>query len=159
IGTLMYLATFNMPQSLYLLLPRSDPRLKRLYINQTLLFLGCSGLLCAWALSPWNPWLPPTVAPLAKYGPLVPSFIVLWLLAYMLDFLPPVDGRVGWQAALSIGMSALRVAILGAGAYASRSMEVLLVLLVAFAVLRLAVLLAYVARFHAAASPLFEKEL
>src|SRR3954447_7933463 len=43
VGTLMYIATFNMPQSLYLFLPRSEPRLKRLYINQTLVFLAFSG--------------------------------------------------------------------------------------------------------------------
>ena len=159
IGTLMYLATFNMPQSLYLFLPRSEPRLRRLYINQTLLFLGFSGLLCAWALSPWNPWLPKALLPLQQYGALVPTFVVLWLLAFMLDFLPTVDERVGWQAALSIGLSALRVILLAAGAYSSGSMHTLLVLLVAFAALKLAMLLAYVARHHGLHRPVLDPAL
>ena len=159
IGTLMYLATFNMPQSLYLFLPRAEPRLRHLYINQTLVFLAVSGLLCAWALSPWNPWLPKAVLPLQQYGALVPSFIVLWLLAFMLDFLPTVDERVGWQAALSIGLSALRVVMLAAGAYWSGSMKVMLVLLVAFAALKLVVLLAYVARHHGLRRPLLDPAL
>src|SRR3954465_12390961 len=56
VGTLMYLAPFNMAPTLYLFLPRSDERLRRLYINQTFVFLGFSGLLCALLVSPWNPW-------------------------------------------------------------------------------------------------------
>lgn len=159
VGTVMYVATFNMPQSLYLFLPRSAPRLKRLYINQTLLFLGAVGLVVAWAVSPWNPWLPAAMRPLEQFGALVPAFIALWLLTYMLDFLPTVDERVGWQAALSIGLSVLRVVILGVGAFTSGSMEVLLWLLLAFVILRLAVLLAYIVRFHGVASPLLEKDV
>jgi len=157
VGTLMYIATFNMPQSLYLFLPRSNARLKRLYINQTLVFLCFSGLVCAWLVSPWNPWLPAALLPLAHYGPLVPAFIALWLLAFMLDFLPTVDERVSWQARVSITLSALRVVILGVGAYYSGSMEVLLWLLLAFVVLKLAVLLGYIARHHGLHRPLLEK--
>src|SRR4051812_14934769 len=111
LGTLMYIATFNMPQSLYFFLPRSDARLKRLYINQTLVFMTFSGLVCAWLVSPWNPWLPGVLLPLGKYGTLVPAFVALWLLTYMLDILPTVDERIRWQAAASIGLSVLRVLI------------------------------------------------
>mgnify|MGYP006176412479 CR=1 FL=1 len=68
VATLMFVATFNMPQSLYVFLPSAEAAQKRLYINQTLVFLGFSGLVCAWAVSPWNPWLPATLLPLAKYG-------------------------------------------------------------------------------------------
>jgi O-antigen/teichoic acid export membrane protein len=159
VGTLMYVATFNMPQSLYLFLPRSNARLKRVYINQTLVFLCFSGLACAWAVSPWNPWLPAALAPLARYGALVPVFVALWLLAYMLDFLPTVDERVGWQARVSIALSAIRVVILAVGAFFSGSMEALLWLLLAFVVLKLAVLLGYIARQHGLHRPLLEKAL
>ena len=148
VGTLMYLATFNMPQSLFLFLPRSDAHTKRLYINQTFLFLGFSGLACALLASPWNPWRPAAIAPLAKYGALVPSFIALWLTAALLDFLPTVDERVRWQSLVSIGLSLLRVLVLGAGAFLTGRMDVLLWLLVAFTVLKLAVLAFYVARYH-----------
>src|SRR2546423_8768351 len=91
VGTLMYLAAFNMPQSLYLFLPRSEERVRRLYINQTSVFLGLSGLVCAFLVSPWNPWLPLALQPLAKYGALVPAFIALWMTAMLLDSLPAQD--------------------------------------------------------------------
>jgi O-antigen/teichoic acid export membrane protein len=159
VGTLMYLATFNVPQSLYLFLPRSDARLKRLYINQALLFMGLSGLACAWLVSPWNPWQPAALEPLAKYGGLVPAFVALWLLTYVLDFLPTVDERIRWQAALSISLATLRAAIVGAGAFLTASMEVILWLLVAFALLRLLVLAFYIQRFHGLHRPLLQRDL
>lgn len=159
LGTLMYIATFNMPQSLYLFLPRSNARLKRLYINQTLVFLCFSGLICAWAVSPWNPWLPSALAPLTRYGALVPAFVALWLLTYMLDFLPTIDERIAWQSAVSIGLSMLRVLLLGAGAFFSGSLHVLLWLLLAFVLLKLALLLGYIARFHGLHRPVLERPL
>jgi O-antigen/teichoic acid export membrane protein len=159
IGTLMYLATFNMPQSLYFFLPRSDARLKRLYINQTMIFLGLSGLACAWLVSPWNPWLPSALAPLAQYGALVPAFVVLWLAAALLDFLPTVDERIRWQAAISMSLAALRVAMVGAGAFLTGRMEVLVWLLVAFVLVKMAVLVFYVARFHGLHRPAFDRAL
>ena len=159
IGTLMYLATFNMPQSLYFFLPRSDARLKRLYINQTLIFLGLSGLACAWLVSPWNPWLPSALAPLMQYGALVPSFVALWLAAALLDFLPTVDERIRWQAAVSMSLAALRVLLVGAGAFLTGRMDVMVWLLVAFVLVKLAVLVLYVARFHGLHRPVFDRAL
>ncbi|MBV8032485.1 MAG: oligosaccharide flippase family protein [Betaproteobacteria bacterium] len=148
ISTLMYLATFNMPQSLYLFLPRSDARTKRLYLNQTFVFLAASGLACAWLVSPWNPWLPSAIAPLGNYGPLVPAFVALWLVAYMVDLVPTIDERIAWQSVASIGLSILRVMLLAAGAFFTGSMEVLLWLLLAFVVFKIGVLAYYVGRFH-----------
>jgi O-antigen/teichoic acid export membrane protein len=148
VGTLMYLATFNMPQSLFLFLPRSDAHKKRLYINQTFIFLGCSGLACAWLVSPWNPWLPAAMAPLAKYGALVPSFVALWLTAILLDYVPVVDERVTWQSAVSIGLSLLRVLLLAAGAFLTGRLDVLLWLMLAVTLFKLALLVYYVARYH-----------
>jgi O-antigen/teichoic acid export membrane protein len=159
VATLMVLATLNVPQSLYLFLPRSDARLKRLYINQTLLFLGFSGLACAFLVSPLSPWRPAALAPLEQYGALVPSFIALWLVACVLDFLPAVDERIAWQSVSSIALSVLRVVLLGVGAFMTESMEVILWLLVAFALLKLAVLAAYIARFHGLRRPLMDGKL
>jgi O-antigen/teichoic acid export membrane protein len=159
IGTLMYVATFNMPQSLYFFLPRSDARLKRLYINQTLIFMAASGLACAWLVSPWNPWIPSVLVPLQAYGALVPSFIALWLVTYVLDFLPTVDERIAWQSAVSIGLAALRVLIVGVGAFFTGSMEALLLLLFAFVGIRLLVLIAYIRKFHGLHRPVFDAPL
>jgi O-antigen/teichoic acid export membrane protein len=58
ISTFMVIAPLAMPQSLYYFLPRADAEKKRLYVNQTLLFMGVGGLIGAWILSPWNPWFP-----------------------------------------------------------------------------------------------------
>ena len=159
IGTLMYVATFNMPQSLYFFLPRSEARLKRLYINQTAIFLALSGLACAWLVSPWNPWLPSALAPLMQYGALVPAFVALWLVSAILDYLPTVDERIRWQASISMSLAALRVALVGAGAFLTGSMAVLLGLLLAFVLLKLAVLVFYVARFHGVHRPVFDRAL
>src|SRR5947207_10711205 len=41
-GTVMAIATLAMPSGLYYFLPRSGPREKRLYVHQTMLFLGCT---------------------------------------------------------------------------------------------------------------------
>src|SRR5438552_7613990 len=56
IGTIMVAGTMGMAGSLYVFIPRSDARLKRMYIAQTVAFLGVMGLIAAWAVSPWNPW-------------------------------------------------------------------------------------------------------
>src|SRR5688572_9848944 len=53
VATIMAVAPLAMPLSLYYFLPRADAAAKRLYINQTLIYLGLAGLLGAWAVSPW----------------------------------------------------------------------------------------------------------
>ena len=148
IGTLLAVATLNMPQGLFYYLPRSEAPLKRLYVHQTLLYLAASGLVCAWLASPWNPWLPQSLAPLEKYGALVPAFIALWIAACLLDFLPPQEERVAWGVWVTIGLAALRTALLALGAFATGELEVLLWLLLALVVLKLALLAAYIARWH-----------
>ena len=47
VGTLMSLVTLNMCGSLYLFVPRAEPRRKRVYVNNTMLYLAGVGLLCA----------------------------------------------------------------------------------------------------------------
>ena len=75
VGTVMTLATLNMSSGLALFLPRAEPARKRLYVHQTILFLALSGLLCAALVGPWNPLVPPAMAPLQKHGALVPAFV------------------------------------------------------------------------------------
>jgi O-antigen/teichoic acid export membrane protein len=154
VGTLLGLASLNMPQSLYLFLPPADAPTKRLYINQTVLFLALAGLAGALLVSPLNPWLPKAMAPLMEYGWLVPAFIALWVVAYMLEFLPTVDERIAWQSAALMSLSVLRVTMLGVGAFLTGSMEVVLWLLVAFVLVKLSLLFAYIARYHGVGRPL-----
>jgi O-antigen/teichoic acid export membrane protein len=150
IATVMLLAPLNMPQSLFFFLPRSDARMRRLYINQTIAFLGASGLIAAWAVSPWNPWLPDAMAPLSRYGALVPAFVALWVTTFILDMLPAQEERVAWQARTAIGLSLLRVVMMSLGAFYTGSLEVLIWLLLAHVLIKLGVLSAYITRFHRA---------
>ena len=91
VGTLMTLATLNMPNGLALFVPPAEPVRKRLYVHQTILYLALSGLVVTALVGPWNPWMPPAMAPLQKHGGLVPAFVALWIVASMLDSLPTVE--------------------------------------------------------------------
>ncbi len=148
IGTLLGLAMLNMPQGLYYYLPRSEAPVKRLYVHQTFLYLALAGVVCAWLVSPWNPWRPETLAPLGKYGALVPAFVALWISAILLDALPPVEERVAWGVWVTISLSGLRAALLALGAAATGDLGVMLWLLLALVLFKLMLLASYVRRWH-----------
>ncbi len=155
VGTVMAVAPMAMPGgSLYYFLPRSDAPTGRLYINQALLFLSVSGLIAAWAVSPWNPWLPEKLGVLASHGALVPVFIALWVIAAPLDSLPLVDERVSWQAKRIIILSAIRGAGLSLAAFLTQDFGYVLLALLAFVLLRIVVLLKYLALHHAEQAPI-----
>ena len=111
IGTVMALAPFSMPGALYYFLPRSDAATRRLYVHQTIAFLAVTGLIAAFIVSPLNPWMPKTLEPLAKYGPLVPVFVALWVVCVLLDFLPTIEERIPLQAAANISMAIARAGL------------------------------------------------
>jgi O-antigen/teichoic acid export membrane protein len=157
VGTVMTLATLNMTSGLHYFLPRSDAARKRLYVHQTALFLAASGLLFAALAAPWNPFLPAVVAPLQKYGALVPAFVALWVTAVLLDHLPMIEERVRWQARATLATSLLRVVLVAWGAWASGDLVVILWLLIAALAVKLALLVAYVAQHHGLGAPWFER--
>jgi O-antigen/teichoic acid export membrane protein len=145
--------------SRYFFLPRSEAPKKRLYIHHTLLFLAVSGLLWGLAMSAWNPLLPAPMRPLAEYGALVPAFITLWVVAILLDFLPTVDERIAWQGYATLSVSALRAALVGFGAWASGELRVILWLMLAAVLVKLALLLYYIGRHHGFGRPWFDRAL
>jgi O-antigen/teichoic acid export membrane protein len=157
VGTVMAVATLNMCGSLYFFLPRSDAPKKRLYIHHTLVFLAVSGLICGLAVSPWNPLLPAPMRPLGEYGALVPAFVALWVAAILLDYLPTIDERIAWQGYATVGVTALRGVLVAAGAVASGELRLILWLLLASVVLKLAILLFYIARHHGLGRPWFDR--
>ena len=157
VGTLLTLATLNMTGGLYFFVPRADAARKRLYVNQTFLYLAAAGLAWAALVGPWNPLLPAAVAPLGKYGALVPSFVALWVAATLLDALPTIEERVRWQALATVTLAALRLALVGLGAWASGDLAVILWLLIAVVGIKLALLAVYVARHHGLGGPWFER--
>src|SRR5262249_32263495 len=148
VGTIMSFATLNMCGTLYYFVPRSEPQRKRLYVHQTLIFLALSGLACGFFVSPGNPLLPAPIRPLGAPGLLVPAFVTLWVVASLLDRLPTVDERIAWQAYATVGVSALRVALMAAGAWFSGDLQIILWLLMAVALAKTGLLALYVARRH-----------
>src|SRR5258708_18931725 len=135
--------TLGMPGALYYFLPRSAARERRLYIHQTLAFLATTGLIAAFFVSPLNPWMPATLHPLAKYGALVPAFVMLWVVAVLLDFLPTIEERIPLQAYATISVALVRALLVAGGAWVTSDMSVILWLLLAPVPLTLPPLLAY----------------
>jgi O-antigen/teichoic acid export membrane protein len=159
VATLMVITPMCMPESLYYFVPRSEGPKKRLYVNQTLIFMVFAGVLSGLALSHWNPLLPETFeAFTAKEGWVVPVFAMLWIFAVLLDVLPTVDERVRWQARVIVSLAAVRAVALSATALITHDLLAVLYVLLAFAVFKVALLLWYVARHHGFGGPWIERE-
>ena len=156
VGTVMALAPLSMPGALYYFLPRSDAPARRLYIHQTLAFVACTGVIPALIVSPLNPWLPSTLHPLAQYGALVPAFVALWVTSCLLDFLPTIEERIPLQAFATISVALARAALVAGGAWLTADMGIILWLLLATVLLKLALLLGYIGRFHGWSRPWFK---
>ena len=157
VGTVMAVATLNMCGSLYYFVPRSEPRRKRLYIHQTMLYLALAGLVGGFLLSPWSPALPAALQPLERFGWVVPAFVALWILTFLLDHLPSVDERISWQAYVTLSISALRVVLVALGAWLTSDLRVVVSLLLVLVLLKAALLLYYVGRRHGLGGPWFER--
>lgn len=157
VGTVMALAPLGMTYALYYFVPRSAPPARRLYIHQTLAFLACAGLASALIVSPLNPWLPPTLHPLLHYGALLPAFIALWVSSSMLDSLPTIEERIPLQAVATISVALVRALLVAVGAWLTADMGVILSLMLVTVLLKLALLLSYIGRFHGWGRPWFKR--
>jgi O-antigen/teichoic acid export membrane protein len=156
LGTIMAFATLNMCGTLYYFVPRSEPRGKRLYVHQTMLYLAVAGVVCGLLAGPWNSFLPP-LRPLQQYGWLVPAFLALWVLAFLLDHLPSIDECVPWQVYAMLSVSTLRVLLVALGAWFTGDLRVVLWLLLVVVIVKMALLIYYVARRHGLGPPWFER--
>lgn len=158
VGTVMAFAPLAMPASLYYYWPRADAGQRRLYVKQTLAFLVAAGALSAWAVGPWNPWLPDSARGIAHHAILVPAFVLLWVVASLLDVLPTTDERVAWQARATLGLAVVRTVVLAAAALLTRELLPVLLALLGFVVLKVGLLLGYVARYHGLGGPLLRRD-
>jgi len=159
VSTLMLITPMCMAPSLYYFLPRSDRPTQRLYINQTMVFLLGAGIVSAWALSLWNPFLPGKFEAINEgHGIVVPAFVLLWVFASLLDMLPTAEERVSWQAKVIMGLSATRALALSAAAIATRELAPVLWVLLAFTGLKAAILIHYVAKYHGLGRPLARRD-
>ncbi len=157
VGTVMTLATLNMAGGLFFFLPRSDTRGKRLYIHQTMLYLAASGLVCGALVGPWNPLLPAAAAQMAPYGWLIPAFIALWVATILLDWLPTIDERIRWQAYVTGTIAVLRMTMVAAAAWFTGELRAILWALLAFVLVKLALLRSSVHRHHGLGRPWLER--
>jgi O-antigen/teichoic acid export membrane protein len=157
VGTVMALVTLAVPGSLYYYLPRSSESHQRLYINQTLLFLVAAGLIAAWAVSAWNPWLPPVLRGLTEPQIVVPAFVLLWVIASLLDLLPTVEERITWQAGATISLATVRAVALSLAAFLTGDLQPVLITLLAFVAFKVALLLRYVESQHGLGGPLVRR--
>ena len=159
VSTLMLVTPMCMAPALYYFLPRSDAPTKRLYINQTMLFLVGAGLVSAWILSTANPFLPGKIeGMLESTGAVVPAFAFVWVFASMLDVLPTAEERVGWQAKAVISLAAVRAIALSVTAIVFRELGPVLWMLLAFATLKAGLVFVYVARNHGLAGPVARRD-
>ena len=157
VGTVMTLATLNMPGGLFYFVPRSEARERRLYVHQAILFLAASGLAFAALVGPWNPLLPAAVQPLGEHGALVPAFVALWVVAVLLDTLPTVDERIRWQAYATGTSAVLQVALVSGAAWYAGDLRAVLWMLLVFVLAKLALLAYYVHRYHGLGRPWLER--
>jgi len=146
--TVMALASLAMPQSLYYFLPRSDAPTRRLYIHQTLLYMLTVGLLGGWAVSAWNPLQPQAIDALNRFGLLLPCLVLFWVSSSLLDVLPTIEERVRWQAGVTIALATLRALTLGAAAWLTGELTVLIWLLLALLLVKFLLLLRYIGQHH-----------
>ncbi|MEO7743015.1 MAG: oligosaccharide flippase family protein [Usitatibacter sp.] len=159
VSTLMLVTPMCMAPALYYFLPRSDAPAKRLYINQTMLFLVGAGLASAWILSTGNPFLPGKIeGMLEAHGAVVPAFALAWVFASMLDVLPTAEERVGWQAKVVVSLAAIRAVALSLTAIVTRELGPVLWMLLAFATLKAGLVIVYVARNHGLAGPVARRD-
>src|SRR3954454_22489120 len=152
-GTIVAVATLCMPGSLYYYLSRSDVVQKRMYVNQTMVFLLFAGLLSGWAVSSWNPWLPEQLRELTRHGAIMPAFIVLLIVASLLDVLPTVEERIYWQARAIVSLAVLRAVALSLAAALTGELAPVLIVLLAFVAFKVILLLFYVMRYHGLRGP------
>ena len=155
--TAITLTTWGMPQSLYFFIPRTEQARKRLYIYQAMLFLSVCGSIAALAILPGSPLLPKNAQVLAELGGLPSAFVVLWGLSTLLDLLPTADGRPQWQAKTIVGLSITRALLLGGTAMLSGSLVAVVWALMVFVMLKLSLLLFYMARYHGLRGPYVER--
>jgi O-antigen/teichoic acid export membrane protein len=146
--TVMAVVSLAMPQSLYYFLPRSDAPTRRLYVHQTLLYMLGVGLLGGWAVSAWNPLQPQAIDALNRFGLLLPCLVLFWVSSSLLDVLPTIEERVRWQAGVTIALATLRALTLGAAAWLSGELRVLIWLLLALLLVKFLLLLRYIGQHH-----------
>ena len=148
VSTVMIFAPMGMPRSLHYFLPRIGVENRPTYVMQTILFLFLTALIGALLVSPMNVFLPEKFATLNELTFSMPAFIVLWVIASLIEVLPSADQRFHLQAYYIIGFSTLRVSMIILVAWLTADIRAVFISLLLFAAFKLAVLFYYISRYH-----------
>ena len=85
----MLFAPMGMPRSLQYFLPRNNEEDRRVFIDQTLIFLLITAAIAALFFLPSSPLLPSTMKGLVESSSyLVSLFVFFWVIASLIDVLP-----------------------------------------------------------------------
>ena len=149
-ATLYYIAQLGMAESLFYFLPSATRQAGR-YIANAMLFLAAAGVGCLVLLHAAGPtvgqWL--NNPELARYTTLVGVFLLLMLVSSVLEIAMVARGRYLLASSYYGVSDVLRAAFFVVPAIVFRRIDMLLYGAVAFAVVRLAVTLFYMARVFA----------
>ncbi len=149
IGTAMAVAPLALPRSLFYFLPRTAEQQRPAFVHNTLLMLLASGVCAGLLLGPWNTLLPASLRHIAGAAWFLPAFLSVWVAASLAEFLPSARGDPGRQALLIVALAVLRVAVVSLAAVSGRA-DVVFAALLAYAAVKLALVLVDVGRHYRA---------
>jgi O-antigen/teichoic acid export membrane protein len=137
--------SLNMALNLVYFAPRQPPQRRGALLGNVLLFLLCAGLIAA-ALS--STLLGLTGGSLDRLLPawVLPAFVCAWMVSLPFDQIGLVAGQPLAQARLTMLQTALRIGLLGAAAWWSQCLVGVACAMVALALIRVALVLAYAKR-------------
>ncbi len=147
-STVMLIGPLGLPRSLHYFLPRVKAEKKYLFVRQTLLFLAGMGGVAFIIFNPLNPFLPENVLNLLERNYSITVFLMLWVIASLVEILPAADQRVKWQAIAIILLSVMRVLSILLVAWFTRNIALIINVIFVFAVIRTLVLLYYIKKYH-----------
>lgn len=147
IGAAMALAPFALPRSLFYFLPRSAQAERPAFVHQALVLLLLSGAGAGLLLGPWNGLLPHSLRTMSGAAWFLPAFLTLWVAASLAEYLPNARADLNTQARVILALALLRVAMVAAAALSGRA-EVVFGALLAYAAIKLAVVLHHIGRHY-----------
>jgi O-antigen/teichoic acid export membrane protein len=147
-NTVIVFTTLGFPRSLLYFLPRSTQSEKKIFINQTILFLTCTAAVAALVFSPWSPILPNKIAELTNEPYIIPSFIFIWVIGSLIEMLPNADQNVSWQSKSIISLAIVRTSLIIGCAALTHDIELIYIAIIVFALLQVFLLLYYSTRYH-----------
>lgn len=145
VNTALALAPLYMPQALFYFLPRAVSKHQQvLYISNTIIFLFVAGGIVAIILNPWLPIIPVSFFSIASDQGMVPAFILMWVVASLIDLLPNACNLIQWQAILSVLMTLVRVVLVVGTAWVTNNVGKVFVVLCLFVCLKSFCLLLFI---------------